>query len=48
MCVGIQIVGRRWEDEKVIATMRAIDQALGPRGFGPGSWDVQTRMDVTS
>jgi hypothetical protein len=34
--VGVQIVGRRWEDEKVISMMHVVDQALGPRGFGPG------------
>jgi hypothetical protein len=34
--VGVQIVGRRWEDEKVIGMMHVVDQALGPRGFGPG------------
>lgn len=36
--VGVQIVGRRWEDEKVVAMMRLVDDALGGRGFGPGSW----------
>ncbi|KAI0367051.1 amidase signature enzyme [Pilatotrama ljubarskyi] len=39
--VGVQIVGRRWEDEKVIRMMRVVDEALGPRDFGPGSWKVQ-------
>jgi amidase len=34
--VGVQIVGKRWEDEKVISLMHVVDQALGPRGFGPG------------
>ena len=34
--VGVQIVGKRWEEEKVIAMMHVVDQALGPRGFGPG------------
>ena len=34
--VGVQIVGRRWEDEKVISTMHVVDQALGPRGLEPG------------
>ncbi|KIJ62913.1 hypothetical protein HYDPIDRAFT_182577 [Hydnomerulius pinastri MD-312] len=36
--VGVQIVGRKWDDEKVLAMMRVVDDALGPRGFGPGSW----------
>jgi Asp-tRNA(Asn)/Glu-tRNA(Gln) amidotransferase A subunit family amidase len=36
MCV--QVVGRPWEEEKVLALMHVIDTALGPRGFGPGSW----------
>ena len=35
--VGVQIVGKRWEEEKVIAMMHVVDKALGPRGFGPGS-----------
>jgi hypothetical protein len=36
--VGVQVVGRPWEEEKVLAIMHVIDTALGPRGFGPGSW----------
>ncbi|KAF9230165.1 amidase signature domain-containing protein [Melanogaster broomeanus] len=36
--VGVQIVGRKWEDEKVLEMMRVVDDALGDRGFGPGSW----------
>jgi hypothetical protein len=36
--VGVQIVGRKWEDEKVISMMHVVDHALGPRGFGPLSW----------
>ncbi|KAJ6488681.1 amidase [Mycena vitilis] len=36
--VGIQVVGKKWEDEKVLAMMRVVDTALGKdRGFGPGS-----------
>lgn len=38
MPVGIQIVGKRWEDEKVLAMMKVVDAALGPRSFGPGAW----------
>ena len=36
---GVQIVGRNWEDEKVIAIMHVVDKALGPRGFGPRAWE---------
>jgi amidase len=34
--VGVQIVGRLWEDEKVVEMMKVVDKALGERGFGPG------------
>jgi hypothetical protein len=37
--VGIQLVGRRWEDEKVIEMMKVVDAALGERGFGPDGWE---------
>jgi amidase len=36
--VGVQVVGQPWGEEKVLAIMHVIDTALGPRGFGPGSW----------
>ncbi|KAG2145328.1 amidase signature domain-containing protein [Suillus bovinus] len=36
--VGVQLVGKKWEDEKVLAMMHVVDEALGPRSFGPGSW----------
>jgi hypothetical protein len=46
--LGVQIVGRRWEDEKVIAMMHVVDQALDgnagagrKRYFGPCSWKGQ-------
>ena len=39
--VGIQVVGKSWEDEKVIAMMHVVDKALGPRDFGPGAWKGQ-------
>jgi len=40
MPVSIQVVGKKWEDEKVLAMMHVVDSALGKgRGFGPGSWD---------
>ncbi|KAF9510450.1 hypothetical protein BS47DRAFT_1347999 [Hydnum rufescens UP504] len=35
--VGIQIVGRWNEDEKLMGLMKIVDDALGERGFGPGS-----------
>jgi len=35
--VGIQVVGRPFDDEKIIALMSLIDDLLGERGFGPGS-----------
>ncbi|KAI0629270.1 amidase signature enzyme [Trametes polyzona] len=39
--VGVQVVGRRWEEEKVLEMMRVVDDALGPRDFGPGTWKGQ-------
>ena len=36
--VGVQIVGQPWGEEKILAIMHVVDAALGPRGFGPGSW----------
>ena len=36
--VGVQIIGRKWEEEKVVEMMKVVDRALGPRGFGPGSY----------
>ncbi|KAG8926376.1 hypothetical protein FRC01_008949 [Tulasnella sp. 417] len=36
--VGVQVVGRPWEDEKVVEMMKVVDSALGARGFGPGTW----------
>ncbi|KAG6869233.1 hypothetical protein C0993_009097 [Termitomyces sp. T159_Od127] len=44
MPVGIQIVGKKWEEEKVMEMMHVVDDALGKdRGFGPGSWNPKTR-----
>ncbi|KAG2354858.1 amidase signature enzyme [Suillus spraguei] len=37
--VGVQLVGKKWEDENVLAMMHVVDAALGPRGFGLGSWE---------
>ena len=42
--VGVQVVGRPWEEEKVLAIMHVIDAALGPRGFGPGSWSPSKQV----
>lgn len=36
--IGVQIVGKRWEEEKVVEMMKVIDRALGEREFGPGCW----------
>lgn len=44
--VGVQVVGRKWEEEKVIEMMKVVDSALGPRGFGPGAWKVQRDTKV--
>lgn len=39
MPVGIQIAAKKWEEEKVLAMMHVVDEALGKeRGFGPGAW----------
>jgi hypothetical protein len=38
--VGIQIAGKKWEEEKVLKILRLVDEALGKeRGFGPGAWE---------
>ncbi|KIY44165.1 amidase [Fistulina hepatica ATCC 64428] len=37
MPVGVQVIGKSWDDEKVLAIMQLIDDALKTRGFGPGS-----------
>lgn len=34
---GVQVVGKKWEEEKVVAMMRIVDGALGRRDFGAGS-----------
>ncbi|KAJ7273340.1 amidase [Mycena rebaudengoi] len=40
MPVGVQVIGKRWKDEEVLAIMRVVDDSLGKnRGFGPGNWD---------
>jgi hypothetical protein len=41
MPVNIQLVGKKWEEEKILAIMHVVDEALGKeRGFGPGAWDA--------
>lgn len=38
--VGVQVVGRKWEEEKVVGMMRVVDRALGndtTGRFGAGS-----------
>jgi Asp-tRNA(Asn)/Glu-tRNA(Gln) amidotransferase A subunit family amidase len=45
--VGVQVVGRPWEEEKVLAMMHVIDVALGERGFGPGSWAPNKQVGGT-
>lgn len=37
--VGIQLIGKKWEDEKVVEMMKVVDSALGERGFGPDGWE---------
>lgn len=39
--VGVQVVGRQWEEERVLEMMKAVDHALGPRDFGPVCWRAQ-------
>ncbi|KAJ7646872.1 amidase signature enzyme [Roridomyces roridus] len=40
--VGVQVVGKPWEEEKVLGMMRVVDQALGKgRGFEPGGWEAR-------
>ncbi|KAJ7470386.1 amidase [Mycena latifolia] len=48
MPVGVQLVGRKWDDEKVLAMMRVVDAALGKdRGFGPVVWDERDKFSTT-
>ena len=37
MPVAIQVVGKRWEEEKVLKMMEVVDQALCKRDFGPSA-----------
>lgn len=46
MPVNIQVIGKRWEEERILGVMRVVEGAFErsprERGFGPGSWG--TRM----
>jgi Asp-tRNA(Asn)/Glu-tRNA(Gln) amidotransferase A subunit family amidase len=46
--VGVQIVGEAWGEEKVLAVMHVVDAALGPRGFGPGSWALSKQSGTVA
>jgi Asp-tRNA(Asn)/Glu-tRNA(Gln) amidotransferase A subunit family amidase len=49
MPVSIQVVGRKWEDEKVLAMMNVVEEALGnDRGFGPGNWDESVEVKASA
>jgi len=39
MPVGLQVVCKKWEEEKLLQVMSLIDDILGERGFGPGAVD---------
>ncbi|GAA5903732.1 hypothetical protein JCM8208_006561 [Rhodotorula glutinis] len=41
--VGVQVVGRRFDEERVIELMKVVDHALGPRGFAPGDFAARER-----
>jgi hypothetical protein len=45
---GVQLVGKKWEDEKVLAMMHVVDGTLGPRGFSPGSWKPRQTVILNS
>ena len=52
--VSVQVVGKSWEDEKVIEMMKVVDRALNEdnpaRDFGPGAWSrrVAAEEDATA
>ena len=39
MPISIQVVCKKWEEEKLLRVMSLIDDILGDRGFGPGAVD---------
>ncbi|EKM49959.1 uncharacterized protein PHACADRAFT_264416 [Phanerochaete carnosa HHB-10118-sp] len=41
--IGVQVVGKKWEEEKVVEMMKVVDCALGKRSSGPGSWKAKTK-----
>ena len=43
MPIAIQVVGKRWDEEKVLGMMDVVDKALGERGFGPGACTSRTK-----
>ena len=44
--VGVQIIGEAWGEEKLLAIMHVVDAALGPHGFGPGTWAPNKQAGV--
>ena len=38
MPIAVQVVGRRWEEEKVVEMMKVVDGAVGTKGFGMDAW----------
>ena len=47
MPINIQVACKRWEEEKVLAIMTVIDNALGKeRGFGPGTWNAHMQKST--
>jgi hypothetical protein len=46
--VCVQIIGQPWGEEKVLAIMHIVDAALGPCGFGPGSWTPRKQVGGAS
>ena len=48
MPVGVQIVAKKWEEEKVLAMMDIADRALGERGFGPGAWNTHFKGESSA
>lgn len=43
--IAVQIIGRAWDDEKILEIMDLTDKALGPRGFGPGIWGANKKPE---
>ncbi|GEM07545.1 amidase family protein [Rhodotorula toruloides] len=41
--VGLQIVGRQYDEERVVELMKVVDQAVGMRGFGPGEFSKRMK-----